>query len=125
MTAEEIVLGGYKNFAEGDMESLAKLYHSECKININGNHSLSGTYIGFQSFLENVIAKLDKIWPGFNLDIEKVVSNETDVCVFVNITADNLNSKSIHHFVIKDGLEVEFNFYDDSQKMAEAMKDIS
>ena len=24
MTAEEIVLGGYKNFAEGDMESLSK-----------------------------------------------------------------------------------------------------
>ena len=62
---------------------------------------------------------------GFNFDTEKVISNETDVCVFVNITADNLNSKSIHHFVIKEGLEVEFNFYDDSQKMAEAMKDIS
>ena len=107
------------------MESLSKLYHPECKININGKHSLSGTYIGFQSFLENVIAKLDKIWPGFNLDIEKVVSNETDVCVFVNITANNLNSKSIHHFVIKEGLEIEFNFYDDSQKMAEAMQDIS
>ena len=34
-------------------------------------------------------------------------------------------TKSIHHFVVKDGLEVEFNFYDDSQKMAEAMQDIS
>ena len=125
MTAEEIVLGGYKNFAEGDMESLSKIYHPECKITINGNHSLSGTYIGFQSFLENVLAKLDKAWPGFNLDIEKVVSNETDVCVFVNITAENLNSKSIHHFVIKDGLEVEFNLYDDSQKMSQAMKQIN
>ena len=125
MTAEEIVLGGYKNFAEGDMESLSKIYHPECKITINGNHSLSGTYIGFQSFLENVLARLDKVWPGFNLDIEKVVSNETDVCVFVNITAENLNSKSIHHFVNKDGLEVEFNLYDDSQKMSQAMKDIN
>ena len=125
MTAEEIVLGGYKNFAEGDMVSLSKLYHPECQITINGSHSLSGTYIGFQSFLENVLAKLDKVWPGFNLDIEKIVSNETDVCVFVNITAENLNSKSIHHFVIKDGLEVEFNLYDDSQKMSQAMKDIN
>ena len=57
MRAEEIVLGGYKNFAEGDMESLSKIYHPECKITINGSHSLSGTYIGFQSFLENVLAK--------------------------------------------------------------------
>ena len=125
MTAEEIVLGGYKNFSEGDMEALAKIYHPECKITINGNHSLSGTYVGFQSFLENVLSNLDNVWPGFNLDIEKVVSNETDVCVFVKVTAENLNSKSIHHFVIKEGLEVEFNLYDDSQKMSEAMKSIN
>ena len=72
--------------------------------------------IGFQSFLDNVLAKLDNVWPGFNLEIEKVVSNETDVCVFVNITGDNLNSKSIHHFVINDGLEIEFNSHDDSKK---------
>ena len=83
----KIVLGGYNYSAEGDIESLSKLYHPECKIIINGIHALSGTYIGFQSFVENVLAKLDKVWPGFNLDIEKVVSNETDVCVFVNITA--------------------------------------
>ena len=69
----------------------------------------------FSILLENVLAKLEKVWPGFNLDIESF-SNETDVCVFVNITAENLNSKSIHHFVIKDNLEVEFNLYDDSQK---------
>ena len=96
MTVEEIVFGGYKNFAESDMDILSKLYNPECQITINVSHSLSGTYIGFQSFLQNVLTKLDKVWPGFNLDIEKVVSNETDVCVFVNITAENLNSKSIH-----------------------------
>ena len=107
------------------MDSLSKIYLPECKITIKGMHSLSGTYIGFQSFLENVLAKLDTVWPGFNLDIEKVVSNETDVYVFVNITAENLNSKSIHHFVIKDNLEVEFNLYDNSQKMSQAMKDLN
>ena len=125
MTAEEIVLSGYKNFAEGDMVSLSKIYHPECKITINGSHSLSESYIGFQSVLENVLSKLDQVWLGFTLDIEKIVSNETDVCVFVKVTAENLNSKSIHHFVIKDGLEVEFNLYDDSQKMSEAMKSIN
>ena len=45
--------------------------------------------------------------------------------VFVNIIADNLNSNSIHHFVIKDDLEVEFNLHDDCQKMSQAMKDIN
>ena len=56
-------------------------------------------------------------WPGFHLEIQKVVSDETDVCVFVKIT-EGLSTESIHHFVVQDGLEVEFNIYDDSQRMA-------
>ena len=122
MTAEEIVLGGYAAYASGDMESLASIYHPECKITCNGNHAFSGTYIGFKEFADGILSRLNDAWPNFNLDIEKVVSNETDVCVFLNVTADGLSSKSIHHFVVKDGVEVEFNFYDDSQLMAAAIK---
>ena len=120
MTAKEIVLGGYQNFAEGDLVSLAKIYHPECKITVNGKHKLSGVYVGFQEFAEKFLSKLNETWPSFNLEIEKVVADTTDVCVFVNITADGLSTKSIYHFVVKDGLEVEFNIYDDSQSMADA-----
>ena len=89
-----------------------------------GCQNMTGTYLKNVNEAKNEKCEdilVDKYIP-FG---KKVVSNETDVCVFVNITAENLNSKSIHHFVIKDGLEVEFNFYDDSQKMSEAMKDLS
>ena len=122
MTAKEIVLGGYQNFADGDLTSLAKIYHPQCKITVNGTHKLSGTYIGFQEFAENVLGKLNETWPGFHLEIQKVVSDETDVCVFVKITAEGLSTESIHHFVVQDGLEVEFNIYDDNQRMAEAAR---
>ena len=53
----------------------------ECEIKFNGSHALSGEYIGFSAFAEGVRAKLNEAWPGFNLDIEKVVSNETDVWI--------------------------------------------
>ena len=124
MTAEEIVLGGYDLFSKGDMEGLSKIYHPDCKIKVNGTHSLSGEYHGFASFASNFLAKLGTVWPGFSLQIEKVVSNKTDVCVFVKITADNLTTHSIHHFVVENGLEVEFNIYDDSQVMAASMGNI-
>ena len=124
MTAEEIVLGGYDLFAKGDMDSLSKIYHPHCKIKVNGTHSLSGEYHGFASFASNFLAKLNTVWPGFSLEIEKVVSNKTDVCVFVKITADNLSTRSIHHFVVENGLEVEFNSYDDSQVMAASIQNI-
>ena len=44
---------------------------------------------------------------------------------FCKYYSGNLNSKSIHHFLIKDGLKVEFNLYDDSQKMSQAIKDMN
>ena len=63
-------------------------------------------------------------WPGFNLEITKVVTEGVDVCIFIKVTANNLESYSIHHFVVEDGLETEFTIYDDSQRMAEAMMSI-
>ena len=124
MNAEEIVLGGYDLFPKGNMEILSEIYHPYCKIKVNGTHVLSGEYHGFSSFASNFLAKLNTVWPGFSLEIEKVVSNKTDVCVFVKITADNLSTHSIHHFVVENGLEVEFNIYDDSQVMAASMQNI-
>ena len=108
MTAEEIVLGGYDLFAKGDMDTLSKIYHPNCKIKVNGTHSLSGEYNGFASFASNFLAKLNTVWPGFSLEIEKVVSNKTDVCVFVKITADNFSTRFIHHLEVENGLEIEF-----------------
>lgn len=53
MTPKELVLGGYKSFAEGDMESLGKIYHKDALVQVNGDHELSGEYHGFNDFLEN------------------------------------------------------------------------
>lgn len=122
MTAEEIVLGGYASYVQGDMEALGSIYHPECKITLNGNHALSGVYIGFDALHEGILSKLNTAWPDFNLEIQKVVSNETDVVVFLKLTATNLESRSIHHFVVKDGLQVEFNIHDDSQLAAAAIQ---
>ena len=63
--------------------SLAKIYHPECKITVNGKHKLSGVYVGFRNLLKIFLSKLNETWPGFNLEIEKVVADTTDVCVFL------------------------------------------
>ena len=47
--------------------------------------------------------------------------SQKEVKFFLKVTANNLESYSIHHFVVEDGLETQFNIYDDSQRMAEAM----
>ena len=123
MTAEAIVMGGYAAFSNGDMERLSKVYHPDCKITFHANHALGGEYNGFDDLLSNMLAKLDTAWPGFNLAVDKVVSNDTDVVVFCTFTADGgVSGKGVHHFVVNDGLEVSFDLYWDSGYWAEHCK---
>ena len=122
MTPKELVLGGYKSFAEGDLESLAKIYHKDALIVVNGNHEFSGDYHGFDDFLSNYLSHIPVRFPNFNLQILHVVSDGDRVCIHVRYSADNLDAESVHMFVVEDELETEFRFFDDSQKMAEALQ---
>ena len=116
MTAEEVVMSAYAAFGAGDMDALAKLNHPECTYKMHAQHALSGQYVGFPAFLECVLSQLDEAWPGFAPNIDKVVSNETDVCVFCTCTADGgLSGKAVHHFVVKDELQFSFDIYWDSE----------
>ena len=121
MTPKEIVLGGYKLFSEGDMESLSKINHKNAVMKVNGDHELSGEYHGFDDFLNNFLAKIPIKFPNFDLDILNVTAEENRVIVHVKYTADNLDAESVHMFVVEDGLQTEFRLVDDSQKMAKAL----
>ena len=121
MTPKEIVLGGYKLFAEGDMESLSKNNHKNAVMKVNGDHELSGEYHGFDDFLNNFLAKIPIKFPNFDLDILNVTAEENRVIVHVKYTADNLDAESVHMFVVEDGLQTEFRLVDDSQIMAKAL----
>ena len=122
MTAEETVLGGYAAFGQGNIEAFAKLFHPECKVIVNGKHALSGEYIGFDAFNEGNLSKLNNAYPGMGMDIEKVVSSDPDVVVFLKVTYQNSVARAVHHFVVQDGLLMEFNVHDDSQLAAEAIQ---
>ena len=121
MTPKEIVLGGYKLFAEGDMESLSKINHKNAVMKVNGDHELSGEYHGFDDFLNNFLAKIPTLFPNFGLDILNVTAEDNRVHVHVKLSADNLESEAVHMFVVEDGLETEFRIVDDSQKIAQAL----
>ena len=121
MTPKEIVLAGYQSFAQGDMESLGKIYHPNALIKVNGDHELSGDYHGFDEFLNNFLAKIPIKFPNFDLNILNVTAEDNRVIVHVKLSADNLDAEAVHMFVVEDGLETEFRIVDDSQKIAKAL----
>ena len=112
---------GTNLFADGEMEGLAKIFHQDALIRINGSHELSGEYRGFEDFLTNFLAQIPVRFPNFNLEILNVTSEDDRVHVRVHLRADNLDSEAMHCFVVKDGLETEFDIIDDSQKIAVAL----
>jgi len=103
------------------MEGLGQVYHREALIKVNGDHELSGDYHGFEIFLNNFLAKIPTKFPSFDLNILNVTAEDNRVIVHVKYTADNLDSESVHMFVVEDGLETEFCIVDDSQKIAKAL----
>lgn len=122
MTPKEIVLGGYQSFAEGDLESLANIFHENASISVNGNHKRSGEYKGFTDWRDNFLLHLTTDYPNFDLEILHVVAEGDRVHVFVKYTADNLDSNGVHMFLVEDGLQTEFMIFDDTQKMAAALE---
>ena len=123
MTAEEIVMERLRGLWFRRHGSIGKIYHPECKTTFHANHALGGEYIGFDDLANNMLARLNDAWPGFNLSVDKVVSDDTNVCVFCTFTADGgLSGKGVHSFVVEDGLEVSFDLYWDSAYWAEHCK---
>ena len=121
MTPKEVVLGGYKLFAEGDMEGLRKINHKNAVFKVNGDHELSGDYHGFNDFLNNSLAHIPIKFPNFDVKILSVTAEDNRVIVHVKYTADNLDPESVHMFVVEDGLQTGFHLVDDSQKIAKAL----
>ena len=51
MTAEETVMSSFAAFGSGDMETLAKLYHPDCKTTLHANNALGESTLGLKTYL--------------------------------------------------------------------------
>ena len=111
----------YETFASGDSEGWAKLHTDDLKFTVFGDLPQSGVKIGTDTVIEEVFKVIPAHWKNF-----KVKPVRTDVIgnkVFVNvkITADNLDSESMHVFSIKGGKISSFTAFDDTDLMRKAM----
>ena len=122
MNAHETVLKAYEYFGEGNMEKLATLYHEDYVFYMNGMHRLSGTYNGFEDWAKNCLAKIPQVLPNFNLEILTSFSDGSRVFVHARSKADGLDAYFGHYALVEDGKIKEFHVFDDSQKIAHAMK---
>ena len=121
MDAHETVLKAYKYFGEADMENLATLYLQRLCIlhEWNADYRASITVLGIG---HQIVCKIPQALPNFNLEVLTSFSDGSRVFVHARATADGLDAYFGHYAVVEDGKIKEFHVFDDSQKVAHAMK---
>ena len=72
--------------------------------------------------MANMLAHLPSHYPGLTVTPLQLVEENGHVFAYVQVTAEGLDSYSGHYDIIEDGKIKAFHIFDDSQKLAHAMK---
>lgn len=115
MTADEnaeLIRSGYKAFADGDLDTIAKLFAPDIRWHIGGRSRISGTYTG-QDEVFGFFAKLMEETGGtFHIDIHDVLASDDHVVVLARESATRgdrrLEMNEAHVWHLSGGLAKEF-----------------
>ena len=113
----EIVKAAYTTFGSGDLEGWKKLHSDDLKFTVLGNIKTSGVHIGKDAVIRDVFNVIPSIWPGFKLTHKAIYSDGNMIFVHSDMTADGLDTETMHMFKVVDGLIVEFKAFDDTGSM--------
>ena len=113
---------GYDAFGLGDMDAWKEAQDPEAVWVIQKGLPYSGTYVGPQAVMDNVFASIEKLWPDFKVQPINFYESGDTVFVHIKMTAENLDSESIHMVTLRDGKYIRFQPFDDSALMMDAAK---
>tara|TARA_B100001093_G_scaffold516867_1_gene596761 strand:- start:75 stop:527 length:453 start_codon:yes stop_codon:yes gene_type:complete len=122
LSPSQVVTKAYKTFSAGDMEGWSALHSDDLTFTILGDLPQSGIHKGTKSTIEGVFEVLPVHWPGFNLTELNRYTLDNTVIVHLKMTADGLETESLHKFEVIGGKISSFIAFDDTQSMFLAMK---
>ena len=116
---QDLVLRGYKAFADGDLPALFALMDGNVAWHIPGNNLISGAYRGHEQ-VAGLIAKSAEMTRGtLRFEIKDVLANDERVVILATLSATRDGTAHAHPVVhlwrVADGKIVEFRGYVDDQ----------
>jgi len=123
MTPKEVIAKNYECFNTGDMQTFVSLYHEDVVVTINGMHRFSGVHKGIYAFME-VLGGIPSRYEKFSVTPINMIAEGDQVFTQIHAEAEGMDADFGHYHRLVDGKIKEFWIYDDSQKMAHAMKAI-
>ena len=119
--AKSVVKKAYETFAAGDTEAWAALHADDLTFTVFGNIPTTGKHIGTDAVIENVFKPIPTHWPNFNIKHKAIYSDGNMVFVHSEMTADGLNTETLHMFSVENGIIQSFTAFDDTGLMADAL----
>jgi ketosteroid isomerase-like protein len=115
MTAQEnaeLIRSGYKAFADGDLETVGKLFAPDIRWHIGGRSAISGTYTGHDEVFGFFGKLFEETGGTFRIDIHDVLASEDHVVVLARESATRgdrrLEMNEAHIWHVSEGLAKEF-----------------
>ena len=119
--AKSVVKKAYETFAAGDTEAWAALHADDLTFTVFGNIPTTGKHIGTDAVIENVFKPIPTHWPNFSIKHKAIYSDGNMVFVHSEMTADGLNTETLHMFRVENGIIQSFTAFDDTGLMADAL----
>ena len=120
---KEVIKKNYECFKTGDMKTFVSLYHENAVLIVNGKHRFPGTHKGIKSWID-VLAQIPARYDNFSVSPENMIYDGDQVFTQLHAKADEMDANFGHFHKLVNGKIKEMQVYDDSQQMAQNMKEI-
>ena len=119
--AKSVVKKAYATFAAGDTEAWAALHAENLTFTVFGDIPTTGKHVGPNAVIKNVFEPIANHWPNFNIEHKAMYSDGNMVFVHSDMTADGLDTETLHMFRVENGIIKSFTAFDDTGSMAAAV----
>jgi len=119
--AKSVVKKAYATFAAGDTEAWAALHAENLTFTVFGDIPTTGKHVGPNAVIKNVFEPIANHWPNFNIEHKAMYSYGNMVFVHSDMTADGLDTETLHMFRVENGIIQSFTAFDDTGSMAAAV----
>ena len=116
--AKSVVKQAYETFGSGDTEAWSALHADDLVFTVFGNIATSGIHIGPDAVIKNVFEPIAVHWPKFTITHKAMYSDGNMVFVHSDMTADGLDTETMHMFKVENGIIQSFTAFDDTDSMA-------
>jgi ketosteroid isomerase-like protein len=118
--AKSVVKQAYETFGSGNTEAWSALHADDLVFTVFGNIATSGIHIGPDAVIKNVFEPIAVHWPKFTITHKAMYSDGNMVFVHSDMTADGLDTETMHMFKVENGIIQSFTAFDDTDSMASA-----